>query len=103
EHPVDVNVRDFDVRPRRHFPEDGLELVEKLMADKGLSVRRLRTRAGHDAVALSTTVPSILLFVPSVDGVSHCEREFTEDADLVTGLDALTEVARALVNGALQD
>ncbi|GAA1768521.1 M20 family metallo-hydrolase [Kocuria aegyptia] len=103
EHPVDVNVRDFDVRPRRPFPEGGLELVEKLMADKGLSTRRLRTRAGHDAVAMSTQVPSVLLFVPSVDGVSHCEREFTEDEDLVTGLGALTEVARALVGGALQD
>jgi beta-ureidopropionase / N-carbamoyl-L-amino-acid hydrolase len=100
DHRVDVNARDFDVRPHRHFPESGLELVEKLMADKGLATRRIRTRAGHDAVALSTKVPSILMFVPSVDGVSHCEREFTEDKDLVTGLDALAEVARALVNGA---
>ncbi|MFE7629025.1 M20 family metallo-hydrolase [Kocuria sp. NPDC057446] len=103
DHRVEVNVEDFDVRPPRHFQESGLELVEKLMADKGLDTRRIRTRAGHDAVALSTQVPSVLLFVPSVDGVSHCEREFTEDEDLVTGLDALTEVARALVDGALQD
>jgi N-carbamoyl-L-amino-acid hydrolase len=44
-----------------------------------------------------------MLFVPSVDGVSHCEREFTTDADMVAGLAVLTEVATDLVHGALLD
>ena len=59
--------------------------------------------AGHDSVAMNTIVPSIMLFIPSVDGVSHCEREFTTDADMVAGLALLTEVTTALVSGALVD
>ncbi|MGO2860417.1 MAG: hypothetical protein ACTIC1_04615, partial [Brevibacterium sp.] len=40
-------------------------------------------------------------FVPSVDGVSHCEREFTTDEDMVRGLRVLTNVATELVGGEL--
>jgi len=36
-----------------------------------------------------------------VDGVSHCEREFSTDADMTAGLAMLTGVARELVSGAL--
>jgi N-carbamoyl-L-amino-acid hydrolase len=96
-----INVRDFDVRPIRYFPEEGVELTEKVAAHLGLGVRRIQTMAGHDAVAMNNIVPSVMMFVPSVDGVSHCEREFTADEDMVAGLHALTEVAAELVNGAL--
>lgn len=101
EHDIQINVTDFDIRPIRYFPEDGLQLAEAAAASLGLSSRRIQTMAGHDSVAMNTIVPSIMLFIPSVDGVSHCEREFSTDADMVTGLGLLTEVARKLVNGAL--
>jgi N-carbamoyl-L-amino-acid hydrolase len=44
-----------------------------------------------------------MMFIPSVDGVSHCEREFTTDDDMVSGLETLTNVAWEMVNGALTD
>lgn len=101
EHEIRVNVRDFDIRPIRRFPEAGLELADKVAANLGLSARRIQTMAGHDSVAMNTMAPSVMLFIPSVDGVSHCEREFTTDADMVAGVDMLTGVARELVAGAL--
>lgn len=101
EHDIKVNVKDFDVRPIRRFPEAGLELADKVAANLGLSARRIQTMAGHDSVAMNTVAPSVMLFIPSVEGVSHCEREFTTDADMVAGVDMLTGVARELVAGAL--
>lgn len=101
EHDVKVNVQDFDIRPIRTFPEAGLELAGRVAADLGLSSRRIQTMAGHDSVAMNTVAPSVMLFIPSVDGVSHCEREFTTDADMAAGVDMLTGVARGLVAGAL--
>lgn len=98
-----INVRDFDVRPIQYFPEVGVELTEKVAAHLGLGVRRIQTMAGHDSVAMNTVVPSVMLFIPSIDGVSHCEREFTTDEDMVSGLHALIEVTTALVKGALAD
>ena len=101
EHEIRINVKDFDVRGIQRYPEEGLELAEKVAADLGLSARRIRTMAGHDSVALNRIVPTVMLFCPSVDGVSHCEREFTTDADMVAGVDALTGVAWEMVHGAL--
>ena len=57
--------------------------------------------AGHDSVAMNRIVPTVMMFIPSVDGVSHCEREFTTDADMVAGVRALAEVAWEMANGAL--
>lgn len=101
EHDIKVNVKDFDIRPIRRFPEAGLELADKVAANLGLPARRIQTMAGHDSVAMNTVAPSVMLFIPSVDGVSHCEREFTTDDDMVAGVDMLTGVARELVAGAL--
>lgn len=57
--------------------------------------------AGHDSVSMNTTAPSVMLFIPSKDGVSHCEREFTSDEDMIAGLQWLTQVLRRMVEGEL--
>ncbi|GAA1855921.1 M20 family metallo-hydrolase [Brevibacterium marinum] len=101
EHDITIKVEDFDVRDKRHFPEAGVELAEKSVANEGLTIRRLETMAGHDSVAMNHRVPAVMMFVPSVDGVSHCEREFTTDEDMVRGLRVLTSVATELVGGEL--
>lgn len=97
-----IVVNDFDIRPNRYFPESGLELQEKVAADLGLSIRRIQTMAGHDSIAMNTVVPTVMTFIPSADGVSHCEREFTSDDDMVAGLRALTGVAFAMIHGELE-
>ncbi|WP_411733187.1 M20 family metallo-hydrolase [Paeniglutamicibacter sp.] len=101
DHDIRINVNDFDVRGIQYYPEAGLELTEKVAANLGLSVRRIRTMAGHDSVAMNRIVPTVMMFIPSVDGVSHCEREFTTDTDIVAGVKALESVAWEMVNGAL--
>ena len=98
-----INVEDFDVRPVRHFPQDGLELCGRLASGLGYSARRIQTMAGHDAVSMNTMVPSALVFIPSVGGVSHCEREFSTDEAMVRGMELLTRLAHELVGGALVD
>lgn len=96
-----INVEDFDVRTNQYYPQDGVELTEKVAADLGYGVRRMQTMAGHDSVALNRIVPAVMVFIPSVDGVSHCEREFSTDDDMVAGVDVLTEIARRMVAGEL--
>ncbi|KAA9393677.1 M20 family metallo-hydrolase [Kocuria coralli] len=98
---LEIVARDFDIRPNRYYPEAGVALQERVAAELGLSVRRMQTMAGHDSVAMNTITPSVMMFIPSVDGVSHCEREFTEDGDMVNGVHALTAVLAELLTGAL--
>ena len=54
-------------------------------------------------VFVKDEVPTVMLFIPSVDGVSHSLAEFTKDEDLVSGLHHLTEVVRRLASGALAE
>jgi N-carbamoyl-L-amino-acid hydrolase len=42
-----------------------------------------------------------MMFIPSIDGVSHCERENTLDQDMLIGLDTLTGVLERMLDGAL--
>lgn len=98
-----INVKDFDIRPIRYFPQDGVELAERSIAELGLSSLRVQTMAGHDSVALNTMVPSAMLFIPSVDGVSHCEREFSTDEDMVKGLAALRALVQQMLSGTFVD
>lgn len=100
-HNVEIIAEDFDIRPNLYFPEEGVALQEKVASDLGVGIRRIRTMAGHDSIALNTVAPTVMTFIPSIDGVSHCEREFTRDEDMLIGLDALFGVLVRMVDGAL--
>jgi N-carbamoyl-L-amino-acid hydrolase len=45
--------------------------------------------AGHDAQMLARVCPTAMIFVPSVNGLSHNIAEFTETADLERGANVL--------------
>lgn len=79
----------------------GVDLAEGIADKLELSHRRLATIAGHDSTNMKDQVPTVMLFVPSVDAIAHNELEFTNDEHLLMGLDLLTEVAHALVRGEL--
>ncbi len=54
--------------------------------------------AGHDAQILARLCPSGMIFVPSVDGVSHNYNEFTKPSDLEAGAAVLWDVLLELLN-----
>lgn len=83
------------------YSEEGVELARSAAEDLGLTSARVMTVAGHDSTNMKDTVPTVMLFIPSVGGVSHSLQEFTKDEDLVSGLHHLTEVVRRLAAGAL--
>ena len=76
------------------------ELVERVVAgveQAGLSCRRMLTIAGHDAVVMNAVgVPTVLLFIPSHDGITHNAEEFTSEVDLENGVIALGEAVALL-------
>jgi len=45
--------------------------------------------AGHDAQMMARLCPAAMIFVPSVDGVSHNPAEHTDDGDLNAGANVL--------------
>lgn len=59
----------------------------------GLRHIAFATGAGHDAQSLAGLCPIGMIFVPSVDGVSHSPREFTPWPDCVNGANLLLQAA----------
>jgi beta-ureidopropionase / N-carbamoyl-L-amino-acid hydrolase len=59
---------------------------------------RMPSGAGHDAQVLATIMPAGMLFVPSIDGISHHWNENTDDADIVTGAQVFVDACRRLLS-----
>jgi N-carbamoyl-L-amino-acid hydrolase len=68
--------------------------VRDAARELGLATIDVVSGAGHDAQVLAAIGPVVLIFVPSVDGISHAPGERTEDADLVAGAEVLYAALR---------
>jgi beta-ureidopropionase / N-carbamoyl-L-amino-acid hydrolase len=53
--------------------------------------------AGHDAQVISQVLPSAMLFIPSIGGISHHYTENTSDADIVLGCQVFADAAEAIL------
>ncbi|WPU09623.1 M20 family metallo-hydrolase [Pseudarthrobacter oxydans] len=87
--------------PVTPYQPEGVALAEKTAANRGLAYARVKTLAGHDSTNLKDVVPTVMLFVPSAEGISHNEHEYTRDQDIISGLHVLTDVVRSLCLGEL--
>jgi len=68
-----------------------VDQVEEIAQTLGLSTRRLFSGAGHDAQMIARIAPAAMIFVPSVNGISHNITEFTATADLANGANVLLQ------------
>jgi beta-ureidopropionase / N-carbamoyl-L-amino-acid hydrolase len=53
--------------------------------------------AGHDAQIISQMLPSAMLFVPSIGGISHHYSENTRDEDIVLGCQVFCDAAATIL------
>jgi beta-ureidopropionase / N-carbamoyl-L-amino-acid hydrolase len=58
-------------------------------ADLGLRSHEMPSGAGHDAQNMAVLGPAGMIFVPSVNGISHSPHERTEDHDVINGANVL--------------
>jgi N-carbamoyl-L-amino-acid hydrolase len=71
------------------FDSTVLQAIERVAAELKYPLRRMTSGAGHDAQMMARICPTAMIFVPSVGGISHNPREFTERRHLEIGADAL--------------
>jgi N-carbamoyl-L-amino-acid hydrolase len=65
------------------------DVVRQTAEALGLSTLSLPSGAGHDAQSLALLAPMGMIFVPSVDGISHSPKELTLPEDLEAGANVL--------------
>jgi len=73
------------------FDEKLCAALEKSTKNLGYSYKRMDSGAGHDAQFIASYIPTAMLFVPSIDGKSHCEDELTSWEDCEKGVNVLIE------------
>ncbi len=80
------------------FDDRMIDLVEKTAQALGHSVKRMPSGAGHDAQMLARVCPSAMIFVPSINGLSHNIAEDTAPADLAAGANVLLQTVLTLAH-----
>ncbi|OWT73452.1 MULTISPECIES: M20 family metallo-hydrolase [unclassified Achromobacter] len=94
--PCEVDVTRLSAADSLTFPLAMQARLRSAAERLDLPYRDLISAAGHDARYLHPICPSAMLFVPSHDGITHNEAEFTEPADLYAGACVLADVLAEL-------
>lgn len=68
------------------FNEELVGLVQKSVDAYGYTSKKMYSGAGHDAQYVASIIPTTMIFVPSKDGHSHCEPEFTSVEECFSGI-----------------
>ncbi len=75
------------------------DLIASAAAALGLRTRRMPSGAGHDAQSIALFAPIGMVFVPSVDGISHSPREYSRPEDVIAGANVLLHALLQLDRG----
>jgi len=70
-----------DVRVRR--------VIDEVAKQLGFTTKFMPSGAGHDAQEMAHLGPVGMIFIPSVDGISHSPREFSRPEDVTNGTNVL--------------
>lgn len=83
----------------KHCNRDIVDMIEQATQSRGYDYMRMPSGAGHDAQFFSDVTPTGLIFVPSVNGISHAPDEWTHWVDIERGanllLDCIVEMSRS--------
>jgi beta-ureidopropionase / N-carbamoyl-L-amino-acid hydrolase len=71
-------------------------VIARSARELGLSTRVMPSGAGHDAQDMTRLGPVGMIFVPSVNGISHAPKEFSRPADIENGANVLLQTVLTL-------
>ena len=66
-----------------------VDCLETCVKEADIPYKRMNSGAGHDSMIIAWEIPTCMIFVPSVDGISHSPKEYTRPEDLGRGCEVL--------------
>ncbi|GAB3253888.1 Zn-dependent hydrolase [Arthrobacter pigmenti] len=97
-HGLDVDV-DFEQSvPPAPLDEEVQSIITAAAKERGFSHVPIHSGAGHDSQNIATVAPTGMIFVPSIDGRSHCPEENTGWDDVGNGGQVLLDTIIQLAN-----
>ncbi len=83
--------------PAAPMCETVITAIENAAESLDLKHKQLLSFAGHDAQTITQICPAAMIFVPSVDGISHNPKEYTKDQDVINGANTLLHTVLELI------
>lgn len=80
-----------------------IDIIEQTARGLGIPTLRMPSGASHDASPMSKIMPTCMIFVPSVNGISHSKDEHTELEDVLRGALLSANVIRNIDISLLDD
>lgn len=75
-----------------------VDILEDEAKEKKLSYKRMNSGAVHDNAMLNDIIPTAMIFVPSIEGISHSPYEDTNMEDILVGTELLLNACLKVVN-----
>jgi len=98
-----IRYAEIDVAAPPAPTDEQMRRIIAASADElGLSFQLMPSGAGHDAQDMVHIAPTGMIFVPSVDGVSHSPKEFTSAEDMANGASVLYRTVLKIDGGAME-
>ncbi len=89
QHKVEIIVDEIWHNPPVQFDQQCIDAVASAASELGYAHQPIVSGAGHDACQICRVVPTSMIFVPCMGGLSHNEQERAEPADLEAGCNVL--------------
>ena len=76
--------------------KEGIAMLEAIAEKRDTNCIILNSGAGHDSQIIGKKVKANMIFVPSVNGISHSADEYTRDTDIELGYSILKDFLKEL-------
>ena len=79
------------------FDQNLVSRAELVVARLNLTGKRLHSGAGHDAQMMQSMCPSVMVFIPSRQGISHSPEEYSQPKHIQAGVEVLVNLVFDLI------
>lgn len=86
---IQIKIKNLWKTPTTIFDRTVCDFIHEGAEKHGYSAKEMIAGAGHDAKYVHEMIPSAMIFVPSVDGKSHCQEELTHWGDIEKGANVM--------------
>ncbi|NLY21463.1 MAG: M20 family metallo-hydrolase [Tissierellia bacterium] len=87
-----ITVEELVTKPHKKLSNKINTIVEDICIENNISYLRMDSGAGHDCKEFVDKTDVGLIFIPSINGKSHCKEEMSNFEDIYTGVQLLLDV-----------
>ena len=95
---VEINIRQISNEEPVVLDNAICEVIAGHCAEQNIPSMRLMSGAGHDSMYMAKQFPTAMIFVPSLDGISHHPDEYTKMDDCINAANLLAATLKTLAN-----